>query len=213
LKWAVDPVADVVTTAGDLLYATAADTVTRLGIGTAGQILRVNSGATAPEWAAAAGGGKVLQVVSAAKTDTSSIASGTFADISGLSVSITPSSTNSKILIHWSVSLGAVGNATGAYVRMMRDSTAIGIGDTASNRPRVTGAFYPGDVSAPNNMGTIAGNFLDSPSTTSATTYKMQFANAGNATTVYVNRTDGDRDTTGYDQRAISTITVMEIGA
>ena len=57
VKWAVDPVADVVTTAGDLLYATAADTVTRLGIGTAGQVLKVNSGATAPEWGAAASGG------------------------------------------------------------------------------------------------------------------------------------------------------------
>jgi hypothetical protein len=55
LKWAVDPVADVVTTAGDLIYGTAADTVTRLGIGTAGQVLKVNSGATAPEWGAAAG--------------------------------------------------------------------------------------------------------------------------------------------------------------
>ena len=60
LKWAVDPVADVVTTAGDLLYATAADTVTRLGIGTAGQVLKVNSGATAPEWGAAGGGGWTL---------------------------------------------------------------------------------------------------------------------------------------------------------
>ena len=57
LKWAVDPVADVVTTAGDLLYATAADTVTRLGIGTASQVLAVNSGATAPEWVTPAGGG------------------------------------------------------------------------------------------------------------------------------------------------------------
>jgi len=55
LKWAVDPVADIVTTAGDLIYGTAADTVARLGIGTAGQVLTVNSGATAPEWGAAAG--------------------------------------------------------------------------------------------------------------------------------------------------------------
>ena len=55
LKWAVDPVADVITTAGDLIYGTAADTVARLGIGTVGQVLKVNSGATAPEWAAAAG--------------------------------------------------------------------------------------------------------------------------------------------------------------
>jgi hypothetical protein len=59
LKWAVDPVADVVTTAGDLLYATAADTVTRLGIGTAGQVLAVDSGATAPEWVTPAGGGSM----------------------------------------------------------------------------------------------------------------------------------------------------------
>jgi hypothetical protein len=60
LKWAVDPVADVVTTAGDLLYATAADTVTRLGIGTASQVLAVNSGATAPEWVTPASGGMTL---------------------------------------------------------------------------------------------------------------------------------------------------------
>lgn len=56
LVWQVDPVADVITTAGDLLYGTAADTVARLGIGTAGQVLKVNSGATAPEWGAAASG-------------------------------------------------------------------------------------------------------------------------------------------------------------
>ena len=55
LKWAVDPVADVITTAGDLIYGTAADTVTRLGIGTAGQVLKVNSGATAPEWGSSGG--------------------------------------------------------------------------------------------------------------------------------------------------------------
>jgi hypothetical protein len=50
---------DLITTAGDLLYGTAADTVARLGIGTAGQVLKVNSGATAPEWGAAAAGGFV----------------------------------------------------------------------------------------------------------------------------------------------------------
>jgi hypothetical protein len=48
---------DLITTAGDLLYGTAADTVARLGIGTAGQVLQVNSGATAPEWATPAAGG------------------------------------------------------------------------------------------------------------------------------------------------------------
>jgi hypothetical protein len=48
---------DLITTAGDLLYGTAADTVARLGIGTASQVLAVNSGATAPEWVTPAGGG------------------------------------------------------------------------------------------------------------------------------------------------------------
>jgi hypothetical protein len=47
---------DLITTAGDILYGTAADTVARLGIGTAGQVLKVNSGATAPEWGAASAG-------------------------------------------------------------------------------------------------------------------------------------------------------------
>ena len=53
----VDPTFDLVTTAGDLVYGTGADTMVRLGIGTAGQVLTVNSGATAPEWAAVPAGG------------------------------------------------------------------------------------------------------------------------------------------------------------
>jgi hypothetical protein len=68
LKWAVDPVADVITTAGDLIYGTAADTVARLGIGTAGQVLKVNSGATAPEWGAAAGGNKTYTLLNSGGT-------------------------------------------------------------------------------------------------------------------------------------------------
>ena len=52
---------DLITTAGDLLYGTAADTVARLGIGTAGQVLTVNSGATAPQWSSAGGGYTLLE--------------------------------------------------------------------------------------------------------------------------------------------------------
>ena len=66
LKWAVDPVADVITTAGDLIYGTAADTVARLGIGTAGQVLKVNSGANAPEWGAAGGAAGITLITNAA---------------------------------------------------------------------------------------------------------------------------------------------------
>lgn len=55
--FAADPVSDIVTTAGDLLYGTAADTLVRLGIGTANQLLAVNAGATAPEWKTLTSGG------------------------------------------------------------------------------------------------------------------------------------------------------------
>jgi hypothetical protein len=51
------------TTTADMIYSSSGSTPARLGIGTVGQVLTVNSGATAPEWAAPAGGGKVLQVV------------------------------------------------------------------------------------------------------------------------------------------------------
>ena len=57
---------DLITTAGDLLYGTAADTVARLGIGTAGQVLKVNSGATAPEWGAAGSAFVGVQVFNSA---------------------------------------------------------------------------------------------------------------------------------------------------
>jgi len=82
LKWAVDPVADVVTTAGDLIYATAADTVARLGIGTAGQVLKVNSGATAPEWGAAAAGGANWSLVNSGGTTLTGAATITVSGIS-----------------------------------------------------------------------------------------------------------------------------------
>ena len=157
--------------------------------------------------------GKILQVVSATKTDTSTITSTTFADISGLSVSITPSATSSKILVFWSANLASAGNASGLLVRMMRDSTAIGIGDSAGSRPRVSGGYYVGDAGAANNFAAVGGNFLDSPSTTSATTYKLQGVGYSGVTSVYVNRTQDDRNNAAFDPRLISTITVMEVGA
>ncbi len=95
LKWAVDPVADVVTTAGDLIYGTAADTVARLGIGTAGQVLKVNSGATAPEWGAA--GGSITSAAARVETDQDT-SSTSYTDLvtSGPAVTLT---TGTKVLV------------------------------------------------------------------------------------------------------------------
>jgi hypothetical protein len=204
--------ASPLTTKGDLYTYSTTDA--RLGVGTNGHVLTADSvETTGIKWAALPASGKILQVVSATKTDTSTTTSQSFVDISGLSVSITPTSATSTILVQWSTTLGAVGNASAVNVRLMRGATAIGIGDTAGSRPRVTGAFYPGDVTAPNSIATVAGTFLDSPATTSATTYKIQFCNANGSSTVCVNRTTDDRNFSGYDQRTISTITVMEVGA
>jgi hypothetical protein len=89
---------DLITTAGDILYGTAADTVARLGIGTAGQVLKVNSGATAPEWGAAASGGSFTQI-----TPTSTANSG--GTVSTTGGAVTASAVNS-------VSLNGIFSAT-----------------------------------------------------------------------------------------------------
>lgn len=152
--------------------------------------------------------GSVLQVVNVHKSDAFSYYGTTFLDITGLSVSITPSSTSSKILVTGQILLGS---ATGfTYIRLVRDSTAINIGDAASNRPRITAQFpYDSAEGQYSVVGTPI-MYLDSPSTTSATTYKIQLR--GNSVqTNYVNRTAIDRDTTAYEPRAASSLILMEI--
>ena len=70
--WSIDATSDLITTAGDIVYGTAADTMTRLGIGTANQVLRVNSGATAPEWATASTGIKTVASIAKASVPAAS---------------------------------------------------------------------------------------------------------------------------------------------
>jgi hypothetical protein len=157
--------------------------------------------------------GSILQVVNAVKTDTFSVAgAATFADVTGLSVSITPISATSKILIFVNLSLGTASGLASFVYRLVRNSTTICVGDAAGVRPQATGGFYSGDTSGGAAMASVSSMFLDSPATTSATTYKVQGASS-TATTVYVNRTVDDRNTTGYDARLTSTITVMEVAA
>ena len=80
--------------------------------------------------------GNVLQVKQAFKTDTGTGASSSFADISGMSVTITPSSASSKFLITFHAAITMYDNTI--QVRLMRDSTAIGLGDGAGSRVRTT---------------------------------------------------------------------------
>ena len=157
--------------------------------------------------------GSVIQTVSAVKTDTfASTPGAVWTDVSGLSVSITPISSSNKILII--VDVKGSGTASNSIVRtrILRNSTAIYIGDAASNRPLALGQFYIGaQGDNVHYLAQIGGSYIDSPATTSATTYKIQIGSDANDRTCYVNRTQADRDTSYYDSRVASSITVMEI--
>jgi len=155
------------------------------------------------------GAGNVLQVVSTTKTDTFSSSTGGFTDITGLSVSITPTSTSSKILVMWNVDFGHSSTSSGVKVRMVRDSTPISIGDqVGTNRARGTSAMFTLYSNTNNTSSNRSGTYLDSPSTTSAITYKAQ--GSITAGTYYVNRT-GEYNDQAYESTGTSSITVMEI--
>lgn len=196
--------ATAITTAGDLIKGTGSGTFSRLGIGSTGQVLTVSGGA--PVWASSSAKGG--QVVSTIKSDTFTMNSSTYADVTSLSVSITPTSNTSKILVMATLSgQGAYGSAAIMW-RIVRDTTAIGVGTAASNRTQATsGSFVAADAST-QNSGSMT--YLDSPATTSSVTYKIQVMTNTNGNTVYVNRSSGDSDSYQY-ARTASTITVMEI--
>ena len=196
-------------TTGDIYYASSANTPARLGIGSTGNVLTVAAGI--PSWAAPAGGGKVLQVVSTVKTDsfTTSTGAGVFTDVTGLSVSITPTSATSKILVIASVNGNGQIGGNFAAMQLVRGSTAIFVGDAASSR--VQASTQLSQVSQ-DTFAESSITFLDSPATTSSTTYKIQGCSLGGTGYFYVNRTPSDQNNSSTP-RGASSITVMEIGA
>ena len=158
-------------------------------------------------------GGRVLQVVQAVKTDTASTNSATYADISGLSVSITPSSTSNKILVECSVVTGGQQDGFLAF-KVLRDSTAIGIG-TAGTGNQTNASFSTAFGNASTHQFAVkpaSWSFLDSPSSTSSLTYKVQWASTYLSRTMYVNRPYTAADN-AYTAITISTITVKEVAA
>jgi hypothetical protein len=156
--------------------------------------------------------GNVLQVVSTTKTDSFSTASTSFVDVTGLAVTITPTAATSKILVVVSVQTGAAGATPGmAFFNLVRASTDILLGDADGSRIRTSFSCWGGGGSSANEGNAAVGtNFLDTPNTTSATTYKITMRTTTG--TVGVNRTAQDTNSASIP-RGTSTITVMEIAA
>ena len=188
------------TTTGDTIYSSSGSTPARLGIGTTGQVLTVAGGV--PTWASPAGGGKVLQVVYGSTNTSTTIAGPTYTD-STLSATITPSSTSSKVLVFTNqfivFSRGA--RDQGCVVRLLRGSTSIfEPAPTNTTELGYIDASTGGSVTLKIDMGL---QYLDSPSTTSATTYKTQFNGTYNS----------PGTATAQSNSVYSNIILMEIGA
>jgi len=152
-------------------------------------------------------------VVSTTKTDATviSVAGSSFTgNVSGLTVAITPSATSSKVRVEGFINSARDTNAPFATLRIMRDSTPIGIGDAASSRPRVTAHVVITANSDSSNIA-VPFSFTDEPSTTSEVIYGIQLYNTGSGpVNYYVNRTPGDTNSSVYP-RSISTITATEV--
>lgn len=162
--------------------------------------------------ATTANAGKILQVIQAVKKNRQTINSTTLVDITGMSVSITPSSASNKVLVNYS--LVVFSNAVYYALRLLRDSdSTIFIGDenpSATSQNRASFGSYDSSYVI---ADTIAQSFLDSPNTTSAITYKLQaYSPYSSAYTIGIN-SGVALDNYTYMNNCVSTITAMEVAA
>ena len=164
------------TTRGDLLVGTSgAVTGARLAKGSSGNVLTMADGNDIG-WAAASGGGKILQVVYGVDTSSTSSTDNTFID-TGLTASITPADDDNKILVLVSHNgCGKVTNNTRLHTKLLRDSTSIAV-ESSQAYTADTGTIYTGSSSW---------SVLDDPQTDSEIVYKTQFMSQADAGTVYV---------------------------
>ena len=153
---------------------------------------------------------RVLQVISVLKTDTFTASTTTFTDITGLSATITPSATTSKIFVFANVQGSNAAQVDTATLQLVRGSTLIAQGDAAGSRVVGTSSLNGGADGNVMSANIVA--FLDSPATTSATTYKIQGRSNQAANMFVINRPYTDTNS-AVSSRVVSTITVMEISA
>lgn len=189
--------ATIVDAKGDLIAATAADTVARLGVGTNGQILTADStAATGLKWATPASGGKVLQVVNTTSATSTYSQSSTYTDVGGASLSITPTSATSKILV-----LAFLPNVD--YRNTSNAELDLQLTDGSNNLITMAAESYGVPPTNARTNTSITLSWLHSPATTSAFTYKFRMRSKNAVNGVYVNNGSG----------TYISITLLEIGA
>jgi hypothetical protein len=155
----------------------------------------------------------ILQVVSTAKTDTFTSTSTSYTPITGLTASITPSSATSKVLVMVQLSFALGGSGGGVNYgsfRLTGGNAGTYIGDSPSSRQ----AAVFGGTSDVNNVSVMLSGsivFLDSPNTTSSTTYGVETITRASGF-IAINRANTDTDNT-FLTRGASSITVMEVSA
>ena len=177
---------------------------------------------TSAQWVSAIGGlniassdlpaGTILQVVSTTKTDTFSSTATSLTDVTGLTATITPVSTSSKIVVMASVAFGTKKNSDNvAGWTVLRDSTNLVQPSSPGSRSPILLYNTSKDLSMGDNMMYLSSfTIVDTPTTTSATVYKVQAQTSNTDQTFHVNRSDNDADSV-VRPRGVSTITLMEV--
>jgi hypothetical protein len=198
----------ILTTQGDILYRNGSGLV-RLGAGTAGQVLQTGGAGANPSWQTSSGG--VLQMVHTEISTYPSRSTGdTYADIAGLNLTITPSSASNKILIVFNAGIVANDSKTTSFVleRDISGSTTLLGGHTDSSR--LNAWVRCESDSDGNHDNGVHASYYDSPNTTSAITYTVQWNSQGSA---WLNRSEnyGDGNAT-YQSVTNSRVYAMEIG-
>ena len=180
---AIQPV--TLTAKGDIYAASASATVGRVAVGTNGQVLTADSSQTRGlAWTTVSSTPRIGQVVTATTTNSTTVtAAAGWIDVSGLSVTITPTLSSSKILIVTAFTvLGSNGGTTygSGLIQLLRGSTSL--------NSTLIGEYYPsGSLGNQANYDSYSMQYVDSPATTSATTYKMQMNNVFSASGFYAN--------------------------
>ncbi len=183
-----------------LLVGTPSDgTVTNAKIASGVSASKITTG-TLP--AAQVPAGSVVQTIGNSLATAITTSGTTFVD-TGLTATITPTKTTSKVFIMVDLGLVSTGTADGVRFRLLRDSTEIG-SSTGADTHNLFMQFWP---NATNVYLGASNHFLDTPSTTSSIVYKLQWASTGTTDTAYINRR-----ASGNYARTTSNFTIMEIG-